>query len=54
MEKILNTEQIAGSGTAWFVGASYGGTEDQMPRFLADGIWENGYEDSSAHRAVLD
>ena len=29
----------------WFVGASYGGTDDQMPRFLADGIWENGYDD---------
>lgn len=29
----------------WFVGASYGGTEDQTPRFLNDGIWENGYDD---------
>ncbi|MFC3864915.1 McrB family protein [Alcaligenes aquatilis] len=29
----------------WFVGASYSGTDDQMPRFLADGIWENGYDD---------
>ncbi|NLY63728.1 MAG: AAA domain-containing protein [Alcaligenaceae bacterium] len=29
----------------WFVGASYGGTDDQRPRFLADGIWENGYDD---------
>lgn len=29
----------------WFVGASYGGTNDQTPRFLAEGIWENGYED---------
>lgn len=28
----------------WFVGASYGGTDDQMPRFLAEGIWENGYD----------
>lgn len=33
------------SGTTWFVGASYGGTDDQMPRFLKDGIWENGYDD---------
>lgn len=33
------------SGTTWFVGASYGGTDDQMPRFLAEGIWENGYDD---------
>ena len=22
----------------WFVGASYGGTDDQLPRFLAEGI----------------
>jgi 5-methylcytosine-specific restriction protein B len=29
----------------WFVGASYGGTEDQTPRFLREGIWENGYDD---------
>lgn len=29
----------------WFVGAAYGGTEDQMPRFLDEGIWENGYDD---------
>ena len=30
---------------AWFVGASFGGTDDQMARFLAEGIWENGYDD---------
>lgn len=29
----------------WFVGAAYGGTEDQMPRFLGEGIWQNGYDD---------
>ena len=29
----------------WFVGASYGGTEDQTSRFVRDGIWENGYDD---------
>ena len=28
----------------WFVGAVYG-TEDQMQRFLTEGIWENGYTD---------
>jgi 5-methylcytosine-specific restriction protein B len=33
------------SHATWFVGASYGGTDDQMPRFLAEGIWENGYDD---------
>lgn len=25
---------------AWFVGASFGGTEDQSDRFIADGVWE--------------
>jgi 5-methylcytosine-specific restriction protein B len=29
----------------WFVGATYGGTDDQTPRFLEEGIWENGYHD---------
>lgn len=33
------------SETYWFVGASYDRTKDQTPRFLADGIWENGYDD---------
>ena len=39
------TENSGSAPASWFVGASYGGTDDQMPRFLADGIWENGYED---------
>ena len=30
------------SKATWFVGASLGGTEDQLPRFLSNGIWENG------------
>ena len=29
----------------WFVGATCGRTDDQTPRFLQDGIWENGYQD---------
>ena len=29
----------------WFVGAAYGKTDDQTPRFLEEGIWENGYDD---------
>jgi len=29
----------------WFVGASYGGTDDQTRRFVQDGIWINGYKD---------
>jgi 5-methylcytosine-specific restriction protein B len=42
----MNTRTEDSSAQAnWFVGASYGGTDDQMPRFLSEGIWENGYED---------
>ena len=29
----------------WFVGALYYGRDDQTPRFLAEGCWENGYSD---------
>ena len=29
----------------WFVGAAFGGIDDQADRFLQDGIWENGYKD---------
>ena len=35
----------AGAQACWFVGATYGGTDDQTPRFLQEGIWENGYHD---------
>ncbi len=42
----MNTKTDSTSARAsWFVGASYGGTDDQLPRFLSEGIWENGYED---------
>ena len=27
---------------AWFVGASFGGVNDQTKRFIEEGIWENG------------
>ncbi len=30
----------AGTGIYWFVGAAFGGTEDQTQRFLDEGIWE--------------
>lgn len=33
------------TSATWFVGASYGSKDDQMPRFLEKGIWENGYDD---------
>src|ERR1035437_5768684 len=29
----------------WFVGALWSGTDDQMPRFVNEGIWQNGYDD---------
>ncbi|WP_404360404.1 McrB family protein [Methylotuvimicrobium sp. KM1] len=32
-----------GSKVCWFVGASYGGTNDQTDRFVDKGVWENGY-----------
>lgn len=35
----------AGARACWFVGVTYGGTEDQSPRFLKEGTWENGYKD---------
>lgn len=42
----MNTKtNSTGAQANWLVGASYGGTDDQMPRFLAEGIWENGYDD---------
>ena len=31
--------------TYWFVGASYGGTNDQTDRFVKEGIWEHRYQD---------
>ena len=35
----------AGARPCWFVGATYGGIDDQTPRFLQEGIWENGNVD---------
>ena len=29
----------------WFVGATFEGNVDQAPRFVREGIWENGYDD---------
>lgn len=37
-------DEGADEETCWFAGALWD-TDDQMPRFLAEGIWENGYED---------
>ena len=43
---MTSTTDRTGSQATWFVGASFnGGTDDQLPRFLAEGIWENGRDD---------
>lgn len=35
----MNTRTDSTSAQAsWFVGVSYGGTDDQLPRFLSEGI----------------
>lgn len=45
------TKRETGSGRShvttprWLVGASYDATDDQTDRFVADGIWKNGYKD---------
>lgn len=41
----MDEKSSSPTSTTWFVGASFGGTDDQMQRFLQDGIWENGYDD---------
>ena len=40
-----STTEGDGGRPGWFVGAAFGGTDDQTSRFLEEGIWENGYED---------
>jgi 5-methylcytosine-specific restriction protein B len=30
----------------WFVGAVWNKSDDQLPRFVEDGVWENGYKAS--------
>lgn len=38
----------------WFVGALWGGKDDQIERFLSEGIWQNGYDDKfSEHVARM-
>lgn len=29
----------------WFVGSLHNGNEDQINRFIKEGIWQNGYQD---------
>jgi len=38
----------------WFVGAVWNGSDDQLERFLKEGIWQNGYDDKfSEHVARM-
>lgn len=39
-----NNSQNAQETATWFVGASFGGIDNQLSRFLSEGIWENGYD----------
>jgi 5-methylcytosine-specific restriction protein B len=41
----MNVKAESPGAQCWFVGASYGAKGDQTDRFLAEGIWENGYTD---------
>jgi 5-methylcytosine-specific restriction protein B len=41
---MAKTESRKGAQPYWLVGASYGGTDDQTERFIAEGIWRNGWE----------
>lgn len=41
MQQTINSSSPA----YWLVGAVFGGHDDQFPRFLDEGIWENGYAD---------
>lgn len=41
-------DRVPGGRPCWFVGASYGGVEDQTARFVREGIWDNGLQDKYA------
>ena len=41
----MTTPSSSNTRPAWFVGAAWGGSDDQTERFLREGIWENGYDD---------
>lgn len=41
----MKTPEIKTSSNCWFVGAAYGGMDDQTQRFISEGIWENGNDD---------
>ncbi len=42
---MATSPETAAERPAWFVGAAFGGTDDQTDRFVDEDIWENGYQD---------
>lgn len=47
-----NASLLAADGPYWFVGASFGGNDDQTQRFLDEGIWQIS-EPSDRHRDMV-
>ena len=47
-----NASLLAADGPYWFVGASFGGNDDQTQRFLDEGIWQIS-EPSDRHREMV-
>lgn len=45
-------DEISTNGPYWFVGASFGGNDDQTQRFLDEGIWQIS-EPSDRHREIV-
>jgi len=43
--RMVSTLEITGERPVWFVGAAFGGTDDQTERFIREGIWETGNPD---------
>ena len=39
-----STDEEDDAESYWFVGALWNGADDQTPRFISEGIWENGYD----------
>jgi len=42
---MMEAQSEQAPSATWFVGATFGGTNDQLARFLSEGIWENGYDE---------
>lgn len=49
----VEASEIEAEGPYWFVGAAYGGYDDQTERFLADGVWRVASPDVRERDQVL-